>query len=286
MKILILGKTGQLGEELYTQAIKLKHNTIAFSHDELDIKDSERVKDTILKYSPEIVVNATAYHVVPDCETNPEMAFLVNSIAVRNIAQITDQMNIPLITYSTDYIFDGKKGNLYTERDLPSPVQTYGVSKVAGEYLALSYNSKSIVIRTSGVYGGKYGSKSKKGNFALNILKEKNKKILEVSSEQIVNPTYSSDLAKATYQLVEKRNIAGIYHLINEGHCSWAEFTEEIMKLVGSKTKIIPVDRSGNSGGSRRPLFSALKNVRARKLGVVLPHWKEAIGKYIKSLED
>lgn len=281
MRILILGKTGQLGEQLCIQGIGRKHKIAGFSHNELDVTDRAKIERMIKKVRPDIVMNATAYHVVPDCEVYPEKAFLVNAIAVRNLAEICDKLNIRFVHYSTDYIFDGKKGSQYTEYDLATPVQTYGVSKIAGEYMALAFNPKSIVIRASGVYGGKRGSRSKKGNFALNILKEKDKETLEVSSEQIVNPTYSVDLANSTYELIKNRSANGIYHLANEGYCSWAEFAQETLRLVGSKTIVIPVDRSGQSGGSRRPLFSALKNTRAAKLGVKLPTWQDAIKRYI-----
>lgn len=285
MKILIFGKTGQLGEQLYIQGINRKHSVIGFSHKELDITNRANVEKTIKQVSPVIVMNATAFHVVSDCEVYPEKAFLVNAIAVRDIAEICDSLKIKFVHYSTDYVFDGERGSPYAEYDVPSPVQTYGISKVAGEYMALAFNPKSIIIRSSGVYGGKNGSRSKKGNFALNILKERDKKTLEVSSEQIVNPTYSLDLASATYELLKHKNTSGIYHLANERYCSWADFTAEIMKLVGSKTQVIPVDRSGQSGGTRRPLFSALKNIRAARLGVKLPTWQDAIKRYIIKLK-
>ena len=284
MKILLLGKNGQLGHELNVQGIKFKHKVISLSHEDLDVTDFKKTKKTIEKVDPDIVINATAYHVVADCEMYPEKAFLVNATAVKNLAEVTDSIGIRFVHYSTDYVFDGKKGKQYLENDLPSPMQVYGASKVAGENLAIAYNPRSIVVRSSGVYGGKHGSKSKKGNFAINILKEKDKKALEVSSEQIVNPSYSVDIAEATYKLLRYKNINGIYHLSSEGYCSWAEFTTEIMKLVGSKTKVMPIDRRGQSGGARRPLFSALKNTRAAKLGIRLPTWKNAIKRYIMSL--
>lgn len=286
MKILILGKTGQLGEELTLQAENRKYKVFAFSHEELDITNSKEAEKAIKNVRPDLVINATAYHVVADCEIYPDQAFLVNAISVGNIAQICEKFNIRFVTYSTDYVFDGKKGSPYVETDLPTPVQTYGISKAAGEYMALAYNPKSIVIRTSGVYGGKEGSRSKKGNFALNIIKEKGKKTLEVSSEQIVNPTYSVDLAHATFELLKHKDASGIYHLANEGYCSWAEFASLIMKLSGSKTKIIPVDRGGKAGSLRRPLFSALKNIRAAKLGIKLPTWQSAIKRYINTIGE
>lgn len=284
MRLLIIGKTGQLGGELFAQAKNYKHTAIAFSHEDLDITNSKKVKLAIKRSRPEAVLNTSAFHVVADCEVYPEKAFLVNAISVRNLAQICSELNIQFITYSTDYVFDGKKGSPYSETDLPSPIQIYGISKLAGEYMSFSYNPKSIVIRSCGVYGGKQGSRSKKGNFALNILKEKDKEKLEVSSEQIVSPTYAVDLAKATFELMKNKDIHGIYHLINEGSCSWADFASEIMRVVRGKAKIIPVDRSGQSGGARRPLFSALKNTRPAALGVKLPSWQDAIKRYISEL--
>lgn len=284
MNILLIGKNGQLGSEINKQSQEQGLKIHAFSKEELDITASQKVKSKIESLKPDVVINASAFHVVQNCEIYPDKAFLVNATAIGNIAQITEKMNIRFITYSTDYVFDGKKGKPYVENDLPSPMQTYGVSKAAGEYLALAYNPKSIIIRSSGVYGGRHGSRAKKGNFALNILKEKNRETLEVSSEQIVNPTYSADLAQGTFALLKHKGIYGIYHLVSEGYCSWAQFAQEIMEKIKSQTKIIPVDRRGQSGGARRPLFSALKNTRAKALGIVLPSWQDAIKRYIFTL--
>lgn len=285
MKIVLIGKSGQLGQELALQGVKREFNILTFSHQELDITDAKKVGRIIKSSHADVVINATAYHVVPDCELYPEEAFLVNAIAVRNVAQITQLLDTPFITYSTDYVFSGEKGSPYTEQDLPTPVQTYGISKVAGEYMALAYNQRAIVIRSSGVYGGKHGSRSKKGNFALNLLeKARTENSIEVSSEQIVNPTYAVDLAKATFDLLEHKDISGIYHLVNEGYCSWAEFASEIIKIKRLQTKIIPIDRKGMAGNLRRPLFSALKNTRAAKLGIKLPPWQDAIKRYMLSL--
>lgn len=285
MKILLIGKNGQLGQEIHKQSLEKGYEIQAFGREELDITDSKKVKKTIEKLRPTVVINASAFHVVSDCEIYPEKAFLINAIAVRNVAQLCENVDTPFITYSTDYIFDGGKGKPYVENDLPCPVQTYGVSKVAGEYLALAYNSKTVVIRSSGVYGGKHGSRSKGGNFALNLLATaRTEKKIEVSSEQIVNPTYAVDLAKSSLDLLIHSNVKGIYHLTNNGYCSWAKFASEIIKIKGLPTRIIPVDRKGMAGKLRRPFFSALANMKAKKLGVILPPWQDAIRRYIISL--
>src|SRR5438034_3587394 len=133
MKILLFGKNGQLGNELCNQAIETKLQIIAYSKEELDITNGKKLAEVINKEKPNIVINASAFHVVPQCETNPDQAFTINTIAVKNISQICHEKNILFVHYSTDYVFDGKKGTPYIEIDTPKPVQMYGISKYAGE---------------------------------------------------------------------------------------------------------------------------------------------------------
>ncbi len=285
MKILLIGKNGQLGAEINKQSVERGYSIRSFGHERLDITDNEKVKLEIDKFKPDVIINASAFHVVPECEDKPDQAFLVNATALKPVAQICSEQNIRFVHFSTDYVFDGLTGSQYLEEDKPSPVQMYGISKVAGEYIMLAYSQTSVVIRSSGVYGGEKGSRSKKGNFALNILKQAEKEnVIEVASEQIVNPTYALDLAKATFDLLESKDTSGIYHLVNEGYCSWADFAKEIIKIKNMSTKIIPVDRGGLAGTLRRPLFSALKNNRAAKLGIKLPIWQDAIKRYCQTI--
>lgn len=285
MKILLIGKNGQLGAEINRQSLERKYEISVFGREELDITDSNKVNQEIESYEPDIVINTSAFHVVPVCEDEPEQAFLVNAISLKSLAEFCEEKKIKLITYSTDYVFDGLKGSPYIEDDKPNPLQIYGLSKLAGEYIVLNYSPNSIVIRTCVVYGGKEGSRSKKGNFILNILQQAEKeKSIDVASEQIVSPTYSADLAEATLKLVEHANTKGLYHLVNEGYCSFAEFAQEAIKLKGLNTRIIPVDRKGISGKLKRPFFSALKNTEAANLGIKLPPWQDALKRYVNTL--
>ena len=282
MKILLFGKNGQLGQEIMAASSKFKYNLIAYGHDEVEIVNYSQVIDCIQKNKPDIIINATAYHVVNDCELYPEKAFAVNAIALKNLAELCNKNKIKLVHYSSDYVFDGTKGGPYQEDDTPNPLQIYGVSKLAGEKICLNYHDDSLIIRTCGVYGGKTGSRAKKGNFVLSILKQtEGKKELEVSNEQIVSPTYAHDLAEGTFKLISKKPSHSIYHLVNEGHCSWAEFASEIMKLAKRKCRIISINRSGQYQGTKKPLFSALSNKKAKSLGVILPTWKEALKNYL-----
>ncbi|MBI2426856.1 MAG: dTDP-4-dehydrorhamnose reductase [Candidatus Kerfeldbacteria bacterium] len=286
MKILVTGGSGQLGQELMRRASELGIDAIGTTRGELDVTQPEQVDDVFERVHPDVLINTSAYHVVLDCETHADAAFLTNTVAVAQMALKCKERDVQFITYTTDYVFDGTKGTPYVETDVTHPLQMYGLSKLAGEIAARNMNKSSIVIRTCGVYGGKTGSSSKKGNFVLYILGEaETKSAIEVSSEQIVNPTFAGHLADATLALLHKQPTGGVYHLANSGYCSWAEFAQEIVKFAGKKLEVIPVDRGGTNGTMKRPLFSALENTKAKALGVTLPTWKEGVQAYIEYLQ-
>src|SRR5438105_3619292 len=208
MKLLVLGNTGQLGAELLAQAPALRVEATGLGREDLDVTEPGAVDSVLDSIAPDVVINATAYHVLPDCDRFPERAFATNAIAVKAMAEACHGRDVEFVTYSTDYVFDGLKGSPYFEVDAPNPLQTYGVSKYAGELLARLGHPDTIVIRTCGLYGGETGSRSKRGNFVLSVLREsESESQLEVSSEQIVNPTYAGDLAAATLALLAARPV-------------------------------------------------------------------------------
>jgi dTDP-4-dehydrorhamnose reductase len=282
MKILIIGKTGQLGSALLKDALALGHDVLAPSKQELDILNDDSFLDVIMHYKPEVVINTAAFHNVPLCEVEPIKAFKSNCIAVMKMAEISHEFDAWFVSFSTDYVFSGEKQIPYIESDTPGPLQMYGLSKLAGEYGALSYN-KSIIIRTCGLYGIQ-GATSKGGNFVDNRIKDsKQNARIEISNDQTVSPTYAGDLSKAVLQLIVlPSKESGIYHLVNEGYCTWYEFTKEIFQILNIDVELVPVDRKGKSGKMRRPLFSALENKKAKRLGITLPNWKESLYKYLK----
>ncbi len=287
-KILLIGKTGQLGGELIKDASAFDFELIGLNRSDLDITNEAQMAEKITEIKPDILINTAAFHVVPKCETEPAAAMAVNFVAVDKLARLCRHHNIKFITYSTDYVFDGEKGSPYEETDSPRPLQVYGISKLAGEYAALNiYPEGVFVIRTNGLYGGATGSPDKGGNFVLNIIKEaKGKNIIEVSSEQIISPTYAGDLSQATLKLLNSQAKPGVYHLVNEGQCSWAEFTQAIFKLAKVKTEVKPVDRGGASGSMKRPKFSVLKNTKAKALGIELSSWQAGLKTYFNFLNN
>lgn len=286
-KILLIGKDGQLGGEIIKDASVFGFEIIGVDKDELDITNKIEVNNQINKIKPDILINTAAYNAVSKCEKNPMLAMEVNFIAVQNLAKACRENNIVFVTYSTDYVFDGEKGLPYEENDIPNPLQMYGASKLAGECAVLSlYPEETFIIRTCGLYGGEKGS-PEKGNFVLNIIKESiDKKFVEVSSDQIVSPTYAGDLSKSTLKLLQNMAKPGIFHLVNEGHCSWHEFAEEVFKLAHINKTVKPINRNGIGEGVKRPRFSVLKNKKAKLIGIELPAWQEGLKSYFAFLNQ
>lgn len=287
-KILIIGKNGQLAQALLSQARLFDFTDIsAFDRTELDVLDLGKLTHTISTLKPDIVINTSALQVMLQCESNPSEAFHINFLAVRNLAALCKAQQSLLVTFSTDYVFAGADNKLNSETDPTKPLQIYGLSKLAGEYAALYHYPEGVyVIRTCGLYGGLAGSPAK-GNFVLNILleSEEDKPLIEVSSEQVVSPTYAPDLATAVFALLRSGAQRGLYHLVNEGSCSWYEFTREIFNLAGVTKELRPINRGGHSGNANRPAFSALANTKAKALGITLPSWQDGLKAYIEFLK-
>jgi dTDP-4-dehydrorhamnose reductase len=284
MKILLVGKSGQLGGDLLRNAGG--HEIIAPGREELDVTVPASIDASIRTHRPEVVINTAAFHNVPRCEGEPEMAFRVNCVAVRDLAGACRASGALLVTFSTDYVFGGEKRTPYLEGDCPGPLQIYGITKLAGEHAALSTAAgQSIVIRTCGLYGAS-GAASKGGNFVDNRIRDaENEESLEMSCDQVVCPTSTDDLSRAVLSLITHPRLEpGIYHLVNEGECSWYEFTRSIYEIMGIEIPVKPVDRAGRDGRMRRPLYSVLANTKARSLGIVLPHWRDGLKRYLGNL--
>jgi len=284
VRIVIFGKNGQLGQELEKEAKNKEFEVLALGHEEIDVANYETLKALLEKEKPDLLINAAAYNLVREADEQFEKAFELNCFAPFYMASICKKIGAKFVTYSTDYVFDGEKNEPYTEDDQTNPLQIYGLSKSCGEASILhAYPKGSFVIRTCAVYGGQEGSKSKGGNIVLTILKQaKEKEYLEMTTDQIVNPTYSKDLAKASLDLLDKKPEPGIYHLTSEGSCTWYEFAKECLRIAKISKEIRKVEASKIDPSLKRPKFTALANVKAKALGIALPNWQESLKAYIK----
>jgi dTDP-4-dehydrorhamnose reductase len=283
VRILLIGGTGQLGGDLIRN--NPGHEIEAPGRDALDLGRPGEAAALIARSRPDVVVNCAAFHNVPKCEEEPAQAFLVNCVAVRDLAAACAAQDVRLVTFSSDYVFGGERREPWREDDKPAPLQIYGISRLAGEHAALAAApAHTVVIRTCGLYG-RSGARSKGGNFVdARVADARAGRRIEMASEQVVAPTSTNDLSRAVFALLASPHHApGIYHLVNEGECSWYEFTREIVRLVGGGVEVSPVDRGGRSGAMRRPLYSVLANTKARALGITLRPWRDALAAYLRA---
>jgi dTDP-4-dehydrorhamnose reductase len=282
MRILLIGRTGQLGSDLLRN--NRGHEIYAPPEDVFDVTIPEAIDREIGGFKPEVVISTAAFHNVPLCETKPDQAFKVNCIAVRDLALACKKAGALFVTFSTDYIFDGEKRTPYLEDDRPAPLQVYGISKLAGELAGLAVApEQTIIVRTCGLYGREGAYSKGGGNFVDKRIEDAGKgKQLEMGDDQTVCPTSTDDLSRALFDLIEHPGKQpGIYHLVNEGECTWYEFTKAIYEIMGISVEVRPVDRKGLTGTMRRPLYSVLANTKARAKGIVLPHWRDSLARYL-----
>jgi dTDP-4-dehydrorhamnose reductase len=259
IKTLIFGAGGMLGTELcavFPDAVKLEHS-------DLDIRDREKVIETIEMNEPDVVINAAAYTAVDDCEDNRELAFEVNGAAPGYIAEGCAIAGARLVHYSTDYIFDGSR-KAYIESEIPNPINAYGLSKLLGEKNILEKMDDSMIVRTSWLYGT-HGK-----NFVDTMLMLSQKmESVKVVNDQFGKPTYAVDLARKTKELL--RLPAGIYHITNEGVCSWYEFACAIIKNT------VPCTSDEFPRKAKRPKYSVLTNTKTTPMR----HWRDALAEYL-----
>lgn len=283
MKVAVIGANGQLGTDLCLAFSNFE--VVTLTHQDIEITDMDSVKGVCFQNRPDVIINTAAYVRVDDCETNQDKAFQVNAIGARNVAVVAQGLEAKLVYLSTDYVFGGeaeKRNSPYTEFDMPVPLSIYGKSKLAGEDFVRHLSSKHFIIRASGLFGIA-GSSGKGGNFVETMLRfGKERDELMVVNDQVFSPTYTSDLAKKITQLVTTEYY-GIFHITNNGACSWFEFTREILKLAGLRTPVTPITSGQYPQKARRPHFSVLDNYQLRLLGIDdMRPWQDALKDYMK----
>jgi dTDP-4-dehydrorhamnose reductase len=276
-RVLITGGKGQLGSDLAEQ-LGSRAEIRVLSHADLDIGDFDALARTIDDFRPDTVFNCAAYHNVDLCETEEEMSFRINGTAVKRMAEHCSATGAKLVHFSSNYVFDGRREEPYSEDDVPSPRSVYAISKLAGEQIAIAYGGGALVVRGAGLYG-LHGSGQKGGNFVTRVLdRARDGQQIRMVSDQRLSPTFTSDLAAAIIEAVE-RDVDGVLHLTAAGACSWLQFTEAIYEIAGVD---VPIEAVTTSGGTDRPLNGVLENRRAQQLGLQpLRHWRDALEDYM-----
>ena len=280
MRIAVIGADGQLGSDLVK--ILGRDEVIPLYYPEFDVTRAERVRTVFWDLQPEAVINTAAFHRVDECEDNPDSAFRVNAIAVRDLALLARDLGFVLVHFSTDYVFDGFKRAPYVESDPPNPLNVYAVSKLAGEFFVRALAQKHFVIRTCGLFG-ESSSREKGYNFVDRMIAlAEEGRTLRVVDDQWVSPTSTAELAERTADLI-RTDRYGLYHLTSEGQCTWFQFAREIFSLLGRSPRLEPVDSRSYGAKARRPLYSVLENRKAREVGLRdFSAWNDALRVYLE----
>jgi len=277
MNILIVGHKGMLGSDLLIRLAMAGHEVTGRDIDELDITSREACREAVGEAAPDAVINAAAYTNVDGCESDREGCFAVNARGVENLALACRDRGIRMVHFSTDYVFDGRKGTPYREDDPCGPLNVYGESKREGERLLMEATENFLLIRTAWLYGR--GGK----NFVRTILeKAATTDRLEVVADQVGSPTYSWDLAGAVCLLLEGGQ-RGIFHITNRGTTSWYAFARKILELAGkTAVAVSPVTTERFPRPAVRPRYSVLSSRRfTEATGRTLRFWPLALEEFL-----
>lgn len=276
MRILLFGSDGMLGTAL---AVVFRDATlITPSLSEVDFELAGSIVAGVERAAPDLVINAAAYTAVDGAERESDRAMQINGRAVGTLAQICAQRHVPLVHYSTDYVFAGDYRPGYDELATPAPRNVYGHSKLQGERLLQRSGSEWLLIRTSRLYGRSgAGGQTKKNFVSLMIERARTENQIAVVNDERASPTYAPDLAQATRELVD-RKARGIFHRTNDGSCSWYEFAQEIFSEIRWRGKLVPVPGSHFPRPAPRPSASVLLTTKLQPLRP----WQAALKDYLK----
>jgi len=286
LHILLIGKSGQLGWELQRSLAPLG-DVVTYDYPEIDLAKPASLPDLVRGVNPQVIVNAAAYTNVDKAEIEPELARAINAVAPGVLAEEAKRLNAAIIHYSTDYVFDGRKGAPYVESDAPNPLNVYGQTKLEGEQAVQAVGGAYLILRTSWVYS------MRQGGFVTKVLQwAREQETLHVVDDQISSPTWARMLAEAAALVLAQgrsepvdylREKAGLYHLAGSGACSRYEWAQAILELDPKKSEqkvrqLLPAKSSQFPTPAERPLVSVLDCRKfAQVFGLRLPEWRETL---------
>lgn len=279
MKLLVTGVKGQLGHDIVNECKKRNIEAVGVDVEEMDITDAKKVEEVIKEGNYDAVVHCAAWTAVDKAEDEVEACTKVNVEGTKNIANVCKELDIPMMYFSTDYVFDGQGETPWNEYDKRQPLNVYGQTKYEGE-LAVEALNKFFIVRIAWVFG------VNGNNFIKTMLRlGKERGAVSVVNDQIGSPTYTYDLSKLVVDMIQTDKY-GIYHATNEGLCSWYEFACEIFKQVGMSVEVTPVDSDAFPAKAKRPNNSRMSKDMLDKNGFDrLPTWQDALNRYLKEID-
>ena len=282
MNVAVVGATGQLGAEAVRAAREQGWGVTVLSHDDVEVTDPKSVRAALEGAGADLVVNTAAFHRVDACEEVPGRAFEVNAVGALHVARACQALGARCVHISTDFVFDGEKGRSYSEEDPPNPINVYGSSKWAGEQLVRQACPDAVIARVASLYGGR-GARGKGSNFVLTVLERARRgEPLRVVNDIRMSPTHAGDAAAALVALVE-RGATGIYHVVNEGSCTWYEFASRAVELAGLDVPVEPTSHLAYQTRARRPTNSVLSAAKLNGMGIRTRPWQVALAEYVRA---
>lgn len=273
MKVLVTGAAGMLGTDVVRVARAQNHEVVAIARGDLDVADAGAVRARIAEELPDAVVNCAAYTNVDGAEDDLRTAMDVNGHGARNVAEAAAILGVPVVYMSTDYVFDGSKGEPYVESDATHPLSVYGQSKLAGEHETRRSTDKHFIVRTQWLFG-RSGR-----NFVETMLSlAADHGEVVVVRDQVGCPTYTGDLAEAVVRLLDTRAY-GLHHVAGGGSCSWYEFAQEIFRQTATDCRVMSCTTEETGRRAPRPLHAVLDTERDG--AILLPEWQEGLASYL-----
>ena len=278
MKIAIIGVSGVLGLDIMTYMLSRNQEVLGLDHGDIEVSDSATFPNAFGDFKPEIIINTASCNVV-DSEKSPHQAYMVNAIGACNVAKYAQEVGSVVVHYSTDYVFDGTKNKYANEEEKPNPINTYGASKLAGEYMVKNNCAKHLVIRTGGVYSKNPSRKGK--NFIHDTIDAAQHDTIEVATNYKFSPTWTMQLCKNLTFLLNSEEY-GLYHMVATGDGSYYDFAKIIVEELRLKTELVPVEKDlGNV-----PKYRLLHNKNLEVIGInKMDFWDAALKRFLLNFE-
>jgi dTDP-4-dehydrorhamnose reductase len=281
LRIAVVGAGGQLGAAVLREFASA-HDTIAFTHAELDVTDDAAVARAIERARPDVIVNGAAYNEVDAAEDHPVEALNLNAFAVKALAYAARTVDATLVHFGSDFVFDGQSTRPYVETDRPNPRSVYAASKLLGEWFAMDA-PRAYVLRVESLFGRPVDQGPQRGSVAGIMSTLQAGGSPRVFADRTVSPTYIPDAARAVRQLIESGNPPGLYHCVNSGSCTWLEFAHELANQLGIEPRLVPVRMTDVTMRASRPMYCALSNAKLRSAGIEMRSWQDAIAQFVRA---
>jgi dTDP-4-dehydrorhamnose reductase len=279
MRVLVTGAHGLLGAAIVREFREAEVR--AFAHQELDVSDDRAVAETVASVQPALVINCAAATNVDQAEQEPARALRVNAFGALALARAARQAGAAFVHYSTDFVFDGDTDRPYREEDPPNPRGIYAASKLLGDWFARDA-VRAYVLRVESLFGDPGPGGARRGSLGTIVDRIRSGAEVPVFVDRTVSPSYTTDIARATRQVVARALPAGVYHCVNDGHASWAEIAAEAARLLGVPLHMTPLTLESAALAAPRPRYCAISPAKLGAAASVKPQWQDALARYLR----